>query len=109
MKPAELNDEQLLWLLQGMKVAYEAGNGMNSAYNVSIKFSKFQDCAIKVIFEYTYGEKFNGESDPTLQDTEYFNSTQDFNLLITDTYLTLNDKVLEALDAITENSYDYGE
>lgn len=108
MKPFDLNDEQLYWFLRGMKTAYEAGNGMNSAYQVSIKTVRLTNC-IKVIFEYTYGEKFNGESNPTLQNTKYFEATQDFNILITDTFLTLNDKVLEALDSITSVSYDYGD
>jgi hypothetical protein len=107
MKPFDLNDDQLLWLIQGMKIAYESGNGFDSNYQLSIKTVRLPN-AVKIIFEYNTGEISNKESNPENYEVKYFETYEHFNLLPTHTFLGLNDKVLECLDAITANSYDYG-
>lgn len=106
MKPIELNDEQLLWLLQGMKVSYENGNGLNEAYNVSIKFIREKHL---VVVEYTYGQSDNKEIDPTLYEVKFYNDAKIFNIETCVTFLELCDKLNDALFEITENLYDYGE
>lgn len=106
MKPKDLNDEQLLWLLQGIKVAYENGNGLNEAYNVSIKFIREK---FLVVVEYIYGQSDNKEADPTLYEVKYFEDAKIFNIENCASFLDLCDKLNDTLNEITETLYDYGD
>ena len=106
MKPKELNDEQLLWLLNGLLVAYENGNGLNEAYNVSIKFIREKHL---VVVSYIYGQSDNKESDPTLYEVKYFEDAKLINIENCHSFLDLCDKLNDTLNEITENDYDYGD
>lgn len=106
MKPKDLTDEQLLWLLQGMKVAYENGNGLNEAYNVSIKFIREKHL---VVIEYAYGQSDNKEADPALYEVKYHTDAKIFNIEKCTSFLGLCDKLNDSLNEITETLYDYGD
>lgn len=103
----ELTDNEIYWLVKGMFTAYEAGCGFDSNYRLAIKTVRLTDC-VKVIFEYTYSEQSNHESNPEWHEVKYFETYEHFNIKQTTTLLELNDNVMYALDEITKNQYDYG-